>query len=71
MKKRIYGWDNSIVPVRYLNKLSTTIRNQSDYDRMKEQEFGMTKIEYQLKNNIWVAPEGYFVQKIKSKKKPK
>jgi hypothetical protein len=71
MKKRIYGWDNSLVPARYLNKLSIPIRNQADYDRMKEKEFGMTKEQYQIKNNIWVAPKNQFIQWAKTAKKVK
>ena len=51
-RERIYGWDNSIVLAKYLNKLSTPIRNQHDYDQMKEKEFSMTKLEYQRANNI-------------------
>lgn len=54
--KRIYGWDNSIVLAKYLNKLSTPIKNQRDYDRMKEKEFGMTKEQYQKTNNIRYIP---------------
>lgn len=63
-KCRIYGWDNSIVLAKYLNKLSTPIKNQRDYDRMKEKEFGMTKEQYQKTNNIKFIPSGtFFIKK--------
>jgi hypothetical protein len=42
----IYGWHGEVVPRSFLDKLSTPIRNQYDYDRMREKELGMSKEEY-------------------------
>lgn len=48
----IYGWNGDLVPRTYLDKLSTPIRNQNDYDRMKQKELGMTYDEYLKRNNL-------------------
>jgi hypothetical protein len=51
----IYGWDGSLVPRSYLNKLSIPIRTQADYDRMRQREMGFDKSHYQKINHIHYA----------------
>jgi hypothetical protein len=45
-RESIYGWHGEVVPRTFLDKLSTPIKTQYDYDRMREKEVGMSKEEY-------------------------
>lgn len=51
----IYGWDGSLVPRSYLDKLSVKIYSQADYDRMREREMGFDKSHFQKVNGIHYA----------------
>jgi hypothetical protein len=51
----IYGWDGSLVPRSYLDKLSVKIYSQADYDRMREKEMGFDKSHFQKVNGIHYA----------------
>lgn len=42
----VYSWTGMLLPRSYLDKLSTPIHNQSDYDRYQERITGMTKIQF-------------------------
>lgn len=47
-RARIYDWTGCVVPRSYLDRLKhTKINTQTDYDRMRERETGMSKETYQ------------------------
>lgn len=49
-RQSIYGWSGDLMPRSYLDKLSTPIKTQTDYDRMMERQLGYNREEY-LKRN--------------------
>lgn len=53
-RQSIYGWSGELMPRSYLNKLSSPINTQRDYDRMMEKQLGYTQEEYNKRNRIGV-----------------
>jgi hypothetical protein len=53
-RQSIYGWSGELMPRSYLDKLSTPIHTQSDYDRMMERQLGYSQEEYAKRNKIGV-----------------
>jgi hypothetical protein len=53
-RESIYGWSGELMPRTYLDKLSTPIHTQGDYDRMMEKQLGYAHDEYLKRNKIGV-----------------
>jgi len=53
-RSSIYGWSGEVMPRTYLDKLSTPIKTQRDYDRMMEKTMGYDQTEYRRRNKIGI-----------------
>jgi hypothetical protein len=49
-RQSIYGWSGELMPRTFLDKLSTPIKTQNDYDRMMERQLGYGRDEYAKRN---------------------